>query len=186
MSRRALFLAKVALALFVAAGFFVIALSEDVYHGTSPAHVGAAIFGSGVGHYGDPFGLSLHVVLRKAYSIVAFAIVGVLAFLVLPPSKRPATRMALLIGLYSAAIEYAQFRDGSLEGPWWNAFDILCGAIGGWLAGRFTPRSWAASADQADAPRASRRSVRPQYSPVSATPFRDPTSPAPQSHESLR
>jgi hypothetical protein len=135
-------IARIALALVVAAGFFLLALSGEAYHETSPAHVAATIFGSGAGRFGDPFGISLHVVLRKAYSIAAFALVGVTAELAFPSRRRAALRMALLVGAYSAAIEYAQYLGGSEEGPIWNAIDVACGAIGGWLAGRFTPERW--------------------------------------------
>jgi hypothetical protein len=135
-------IAKIVLAGVVAAGFFVLALSGEAYHETSPTHVATTIFGSGVGRLGDPFGISLHVVLRKAYSIAAFALVGLAAVAAFPPGRRAALRMALLVGAYSAAIEYAQYVLGSQEGPWWNAIDVACGAIGGWLAGRFTPERW--------------------------------------------
>ncbi|MDB5041475.1 MAG: hypothetical protein JWN27_2201 [Candidatus Eremiobacteraeota bacterium] len=142
-------IAKIALAVVVAAGFFLLALSGEAYHETSPAHVATTIFGSGAGRLGDPFGISLHVVLRKAYSIAAFALVGLTAELALPPSGRPALRMALLVAAYSGAIEYEQYVRGSEEGPWWNAIDVACGAIGGWIGGwiasRFTPERWKAS-----------------------------------------
>jgi hypothetical protein len=97
-------------------------------------HVGSVIFGSWTAGVPHPFGLSLHVALRKFYSIIAFAIVGLLAEQALPRSHRPVLRMTLLIALYSAAIEYAQWRNGSTEGLGWNAFDVACGAVGGWLA----------------------------------------------------
>jgi hypothetical protein len=141
-ARSLLRIAKITLALAVAAGFFVLALSGEAYHETSPAHVAATIFGSGAGRLGDPLGISLHVVLRKLYSVAAFALVGFTADLALPPGRRSARRMALLVGAYSAAIEYAQYLRGSEEGRWWNAIDIACGAIGGWIAGRFTPERW--------------------------------------------
>lgn len=134
--------AKIVLALVVAVVFFIFALSGEVYHETSPAHVATTLFGSGVGRYGDPLGLSLHVVLRKLYSIVAFALVGLCAELALPRSARPALRMTLLVAAYSAAIEYGQFLHGSKEGLVWNAIDTVCGGIGGWIAGRFTPARW--------------------------------------------
>jgi hypothetical protein len=133
---------KIALALAVATGFFFLALSGEAYHETSPPHLAATVFGSGVGRVGAPFGISLHVVLRKLYSIAAFTLVGLTAELALPRSRRAALRMALLVAAYSAAIEYAQYLKGSLEGPIWNAIDIACGAIGGWIAARFTPERW--------------------------------------------
>ncbi|MDB5092530.1 MAG: hypothetical protein JWO85_631 [Candidatus Eremiobacteraeota bacterium] len=135
-------IAKIALAVVVAAGFFLLALSGEAYHETSPAHVATTIFGSGAGRFGDPFGISLHVMLRKVYSIAAFGLVGVTAELALPSRRQAAMRMALLVGAYSAAIEYAQYVRGSEEGLMWNAIDVACGAIGGWIAGRFTPARW--------------------------------------------
>jgi len=142
MSSRLLRVAAGALAIAVAAFFFSLALSAEAYRATSPPHVAAIIFGSQAARLGDPYGISLHIVLRKLYSIVAFAIVGFTAELALPRSPRPALRMALLIAAYSAAIEAGQFLRGSTEGPWWNAADIFCGAAGGWIAGRWTPGRW--------------------------------------------
>jgi len=135
-------IAEIVLALVVAVGFFFLALSGEAYHETSPAHVATEVFGSEAGRLGDPFGISLHVALRKAYSIAAFAVVGFTAELALPRSRRAALRMGLLVAAYSAAIEYGQHLHGSLEGPVWNAVDIVCGGIGGWIAGRFTPQRW--------------------------------------------
>jgi hypothetical protein len=135
-------IAKIVLALAVAAGFFLLALSGEAYHETSPPHIAATVFGSGVGRVGAPFGISLHILLRKAYSIAAFALVGLTAGLALPRSRQAALRMALLVAAYSAAIEYAQYLNGSLEGPWWNAIDVACGAIGGWIGARITPKRW--------------------------------------------
>jgi hypothetical protein len=135
-------IAKIALALAVAAGFFLLALSGEAYHETSPPHVAATVFGSEAARVGAPLGISLHVLLRKVYSIAAFALVGLTAELALPRSHRAALRMALLVAAYSAAIEYAQYLRGSLEGPLWNAIDIACGAIGGWIAARFLPERW--------------------------------------------
>jgi len=46
-----------------------------------------------------------HVLLRKAYSLAAFALVGVLADRALPRARRPALRAALVVALFSALIE---------------------------------------------------------------------------------
>jgi hypothetical protein len=124
----------IVLAILVAVTFFIVALSADVYEDTSPAHLATRLFGGGSERFGRPFGISLHVVVRKFYSVVAFAIVGWTAQRALPASARPATRMTLLVGLYSAAIEYGQWREVSTEGLGWNAFDVACGALGGYLA----------------------------------------------------
>lgn len=99
----------------VAATLFWAAVSNEVYDLTSP-----------------PF-LSFHVVLRKAYSIAAFALVGFSADNALGPSARASLRGALLVAAYSAAIEVGQALHGTREGIVWNAIDVLCGALGGSL-----------------------------------------------------
>jgi hypothetical protein len=105
----------IAVATIVAAVLFWLATSETVYELTSPPD------------------LSWHVLLRKAYSIGAFALVGFTTDKALGPSARPALRAALVVAAYSGAIEIAQAWGGSHEGLRWNAFDVLCGAVGGWL-----------------------------------------------------
>jgi hypothetical protein len=104
-----------AAALLIAAALFWAATSDEVYDATSPPT------------------LSWHVLLRKAYSIAAFALVGFSADKALGPSARPLLRAALLVAAYSAAIEVAQAWHASQEGVWWNAVDVLCGAAGGAL-----------------------------------------------------
>ncbi|HEY4440145.1 MAG TPA: hypothetical protein VGN14_06790 [Candidatus Elarobacter sp.] len=94
---------------------FWLATSDAVYDITSPPK------------------FSLHVLFRKAYSIVAFALVGFTADKALGPTTRPVLRAVLLVAAYSGAIEIAQARLGSHEGPEWNAMDVICGAIGGGL-----------------------------------------------------
>ena len=101
--------------MIVAAALFWAATSDLVYEATSPAE------------------LSFHIVLRKAYSIVAFALVGFTADKALGPSAKSVLRGALIVGLYSAAIEVAQTWLGSKEGLAWNTADTLCGAVGGAL-----------------------------------------------------
>jgi hypothetical protein len=104
-----------AVALLVAAALFWAATSDEVYDATSPPT------------------LSWHVLLRKAYSIAAFALVGFSADKALGPSARPLLRAALLVAAYSGAIETAQAWQGSHEGMLWNAADVACGALGGVL-----------------------------------------------------
>ncbi|BDE06811.1 hypothetical protein WPS_20870 [Vulcanimicrobium alpinum] len=99
----------------IATVLFVLATSDVVYEITSPPQ------------------FSWHVVLRKAYSIVAFALVGFTADKALGMTARPLLRGAVLIAVYSGAIEIAQKFSGSHEGPVWNAIDVACGAAGGWL-----------------------------------------------------
>ena len=102
-------------ALAIAAALFWAATSNEVYEATSPSS------------------FSFHVLLRKAYSIAAFALVGFTARKALGASALTASRGALLVAAYSAAIEIAQAVKGSHEGIAWNAVDVLCGAAGGWL-----------------------------------------------------
>jgi hypothetical protein len=99
----------------VAVGFFLTALSGDVYNLTSPAT------------------LTWHVALRKFYSIVAFTIVGASFIWASGASLRTS---ALVVAVYSGAIEIGQhlFTDPN-EPLGWNIFDVGCGAVGGALAG---------------------------------------------------
>lgn len=99
---------------------FVAAISNAVYELTSPAW------------------LSWHVLLRKAYSVVAF---GTLAALAAPlwSDRQAVWRLPALLAVYSAAIEVGQWLHGGREGFGYNAFDVGCGAAGG-LFGAFAAR----------------------------------------------
>jgi hypothetical protein len=97
-----------------AAGLFYAATSNAVYEATSP-----------------PF-LNWHVLLRKAYSIVAFAMLGTLVARFPPPRGRFAVT-TIALALYSAAIEWGQYLGGVREGLAWNSIDVACGGIGGAL-----------------------------------------------------
>ncbi len=89
---------------------FAIALSGEVYDATSPP------------------AFTWHVLLRKVYSIIAFAVVGA-AYTYARRGARPLDA-ALAIALYSGGIEIGQWfvADEPLR---WNLFDVGCGAIGG-------------------------------------------------------
>jgi predicted membrane-bound mannosyltransferase len=106
---------RIAVAVVVAAVLFWAATSNEVYDLTSPSV------------------LSFHVLLRKAYSIAAFALLGFTVDRALRPSTKAALRAALAVAAYSAAIEVVQAARGSHEGVAWNVVDVLCGAAGGWL-----------------------------------------------------
>jgi hypothetical protein len=99
----------------LAAALFWAATDNEVYDLTSPP------------------AFSFHVLLRKAYSIAAFALVGFTARKALGASALTPGRGALLVAAYSAAIEIVQAIKGSHEGIAWNVVDVLCGAAGGWL-----------------------------------------------------
>jgi hypothetical protein len=106
-------------ATLTAAFFYILALNAAVYELTSPSW------------------LSWHVVLRKSYSVVAFALVGYTFRRALVENgyrRRLVLTCVAGVALYSAAIEVGQFLHGSQEGVGWNAFDTLCGAAGGAIA----------------------------------------------------
>ena len=102
----------------VAVGFYVTALSGAVYELTSPS------------------AFSFHIALRKAYSVVAFAIVGFLCAKVVREWQGRVPSLlhtALAIAFYSGLIEVGQFLAHSHEGFASNVFDVACGAVGGAL-----------------------------------------------------
>jgi hypothetical protein len=104
------------LTIVVALGLFIIALSDEVYNLTSPPG-------------------PLRILIRKTYSIVAFALVGYLLSRALGASGRPASALTVagMVGIYSLAIEIGQDIGGSQEGLALNAIDVACGIIGGYL-----------------------------------------------------
>jgi hypothetical protein len=104
------------LTIIAALAFFLLALSDTVYELTSPPG-------------------PLQIVLRKSYSIVAFAIVGYCLTRAFRLSQRSKGTLyiAFAIALYSLIIEVSQFIGGAQEGIFWNAVDVGCGFIGGYL-----------------------------------------------------
>ena len=76
--------------------------------------------------------LTVSIVLRKTYSIGAFAIVG---FFVAPLLRRRVRVRgdAATVAAFSTVIEIVQKATGSPEGYASNLFDIGCGAVGGVL-----------------------------------------------------
>jgi hypothetical protein len=91
---------------------FALALSGDVYDLTSPP------------------AFASHVLLRKFYSIVAFAFVGA-AYAYARGGVRIGDA-ACVVALYSGGIEIGQWfvTDESLPS---NLFDVACGGVGGAL-----------------------------------------------------
>jgi|GEM_PF-523484 len=126
LSRRAW--AAVAAVVVVAVAFGA-ATSHRVYNRTLPVGLIEHLFGEDDGDW-----LSALVVLRKLYSIAAFTLIGFVVHLALPPARRPALRAAVIVAAFSALIEVAQKLHHAHEGLASNAFDVLCGAFGGWLA----------------------------------------------------
>ena len=111
-------IAWIVAALAASGGLYFAALSNDFYNLTSPLD------------------LDLHVVLRKLYSVGAFALVAFLIARALAELGFTIyARGVLFIGAaYSGAIEIGQFVNGGIEGLAWNAFDVGCGALGGAIA----------------------------------------------------
>jgi uncharacterized BrkB/YihY/UPF0761 family membrane protein len=126
LSRRAW--AAVAAVVVVAFAFWA-ATSHRVYNRTLPAGLIEHLFGEDDGEW-----LSALTVLRKIYSVVAFTLIGFVVNAALPPVRRPALRAALVVAAFSALIEIAQKLHHAHEGLASNAFDVACGAFGGWLA----------------------------------------------------
>ncbi len=109
-SARARWIVFAALALM----FYVVALSNEVYNLTSPV------------------AWNWHVLLRKAYSVVAFIIIGI-AYL--RAASASLTQAALVVAAYSGLIEIGQHIENDGREPlYWNAVDIVCGGVGGALA----------------------------------------------------
>ncbi len=101
----------------VAVILFFVADSDAIYNATSPAT------------------LDFHELLRKAYSIVAFALLGWLAA---RASSATGWRTSPLtigwwLAFFSLAIEVAQSMQPPVEGLALNTIDVACGWIGGWL-----------------------------------------------------
>jgi hypothetical protein len=107
-------------AVVIAVLSFAAATSDDFYNLTSPPT------------------FAYYIVLRKLYSVVAFAAVGypvARARRAAGAAASPAI-IGLFIAAFSTAIEIAQF---AVESPWEglasNLFDVACGFVGGWIGG---------------------------------------------------
>ena len=106
------------------------ATSHFVYVRSLPNRLIEHVFGEDAG---DGW-LTPQVALRKIYALVAFTLIGFVVHKALPPTRRPALRAALIVGGFSTLIELLQKLHHAHEGLASNAFDILSGALGGWLA----------------------------------------------------
>ncbi|MHB8146343.1 MAG: hypothetical protein ACYDGM_03650, partial [Vulcanimicrobiaceae bacterium] len=96
-------------------------LNDDFYQATSPVWI------------------PHHVIMRKILSIAAFSLGGYVIATAFS-QRRPIARATICIALLSAAIEVLQHIDGSTETFALNAFDVLCGAIGGFIGGLVASR----------------------------------------------
>ena len=92
---------------------------------------------NGVYQATTPTTMNYYVVLRKLYSVIAFALVGYFVARALIASGKAASIpvVGIIIAAYSTLIEVLQyFLDPPPEGLLSNAFDIACGLAGGALA----------------------------------------------------
>ena len=110
-------LARFFVFLVLAVAFYIAALSDRVYELASPP---------------DLVGF---VTLRKIESVVAFAVVGLSAAWWLSGRRHMTAILVLGMAAYSALIELGQSLAGSTETWRQHSFDILCGALGGYIAG---------------------------------------------------
>jgi len=99
---------------------------------------------NGVYEATSPTSLSYHVLLRKLYSVVAFAVVGfpIARARRLTGRSDSVSAIGWIVAGYSAVIEVLQlFLDPPPEGLLSNVIDVGCGFFGGaiaaWLASRF-------------------------------------------------
>jgi hypothetical protein len=116
-ARRRLWVWLIAFTL-LAIGLYAIAISNAAYEATSPGW------------------LTFHVIVRKSYSVIAFALVG---YALARTAQIAGIRFgvlygALSIGAYSALIELGQRAlAGSRESIEQQGFDVACGLAGGAL-----------------------------------------------------
>ena len=92
---------------------------------------------NGVYEVTTPTAWSYHVILRKFYSVVAFAVVGFPIARARQLTGRSAsiTSIGWMIAGYSTVIEVLQYYiDPPPEGLLSNAIDIACGFLGGAIA----------------------------------------------------
>jgi len=99
-----------------AIAFLFLASSDAIYNVTSPPG-------------------PLQILLRKSYSLVAFALVGYPLSRALEASdnRRSTLFVATAVATYSLVIEIVQAIVGSHEGLVWNAVDVGFGFAGGFL-----------------------------------------------------
>jgi hypothetical protein len=109
-------IARLFITLCVATALYLAAIDNDVYLIASPPN------------------LAWHTFLRKAESLVAFALVGLLAGWTIGPRRKLSLVLALLLGAYSALIEIGQRLTGTHESLRLSLFDVACGAVGGIVA----------------------------------------------------
>jgi glycopeptide antibiotics resistance protein len=122
------------LALGVTVALFCLALRVDVYNATSPRALEKVLFGSNAFEFPHPWWFSLHIWVRKCYSIVAFGLIGFTVDRALPPTQRPALRSAAIVATFSLGIEIAQRLFVANEPNLESVLDVCCGALAGWLA----------------------------------------------------
>ncbi len=121
------------LAIVVAVFFVFLSIDHDVYApGAYRLHM--ELHNLYISLFGEPSGrnLDFRTILRKAYSIVAFGLVGVFVAMTVPDRSRRYTIAIAAVAVLSAIIEVVQkVAAHSYESFASNIFDVLCGAVGG-------------------------------------------------------
>lgn len=94
----------------------MLGLSNEVYKVASPPH------------------LEFHTAIRKAESVVGFALVALtMAWWLRPRRAHLTTTLVAGTAIYSALIEVGQRLEGSYEQLVESVFDVACGALGGYI-----------------------------------------------------
>jgi glycopeptide antibiotics resistance protein len=116
--------------LIVAALVFFSATSPLVY-GTTQT-LAAMIFGEDVAN-DESLGVSLAVIVHKAFGFFSFGLLAILAHKALGPTRHPIWRAVIVGTLFSVLIEIWQFAAGLSDDALSETFDVLRGTAGGWL-----------------------------------------------------
>ena len=105
--------------ILVAAAIYYAGISNEVYAVASPASI------------------TFHTVIRKVESVAAFVVVAATAAWWLGASRRLTAILIYGTAAYSGLIELGQRIEGSHESLAESAFDVLCGALGGYIVAAF-------------------------------------------------
>ena len=118
----------------VAVAFFALSVDRHVYApGSAYLHHNPQLLGiSDASPQSDRREMGAFRTLRKLYSVVAFAAVGICLAPALPRRRRLVLAIAG-VAVFSAGIEVAQYVRGSHESHLSQAFDVGCGGLGGAL-----------------------------------------------------
>jgi hypothetical protein len=121
------------IAVTLAVALFYAATRVDLYDASTPYGMSHKLLGARAPNLPHPWWFSLHILLRKVYSVIAFASIGFSAEKALNPTPTPKLRATVLVALYSLGIEFAQHAIDPSEPIMERVLDVACGALGGWI-----------------------------------------------------